>query len=91
MGDLDLALKFADALASLEEPGMPAWTRQMPAFILNAKGNKGEALEVMTRLLGANAGRIHPNEANFTREYICTRILNPAEAKTFPLCQNNKY
>lgn len=88
MNDLDLALKFANRLASMNDPDMPAWTRQMPAFILNARGDKKEALAVMMEILESGIGKIRPGELNFTRDYICTRILDPAEAATRPLCQD---
>jgi hypothetical protein len=86
MHDLDTALKFAKALAALNEPGMPAWTRQMPAFILNARGDREEALSLMIEMLKSNAETMHPNELNFTRDYICGHLLDPADAKIHPLC-----
>lgn len=88
MKDLDKALLLARRLAGLSEPDMPAWTRQMPAFILNAKGDKKEAIAIMLEILRSSAEKIHPNEVNFTRDYICNRLMSEAEARDMTLCQN---
>lgn len=88
MKDLDKALELAHSLASLKEPGLPLWTRQMPAFILNAKGNKEEAAAVMLEILKTSADNIHPNEVNYTKDYICTRIMGKEEAEKAPLCRD---
>lgn len=88
MNDLDLALELAYELANLQHEDMPVWTRQMPAFILNAQGNKEEAEEVMMEILKSSADKIHPNEVNHMRDYICTRLLDVAEAAKNPLCHN---
>ena len=89
MNDLDKAYELAVALASLEDDDRPAWAQQMPAFILNAKGSKEEALAVMLEILKTSVDKIHPNEVNFTRDYICTRILDPQESRDHPLCQGS--
>lgn len=88
MNDLDKALQLARKLAALDYPGMPTWTDQMPAFILGAKGNKEEALAIMLEILKTSADKIHPNEVNFTRDYICTRLLDESEAAGHPLCRD---
>ncbi len=84
--DQDLALELAHELANMYNDDMPAWTLQMPAFILNAKGSREEAAAVMTEILRTSADTIHPNEVNFTKDYICTRIYTPEEAKNTELC-----
>lgn len=87
MNDLELALKYARILAAL--PGdLPAWTRQMPGFILNAQGNKEEALAVMMQILNSGVGKYHPNEINNTIYMICHRILDESEAAVHPLCND---
>lgn len=88
MQDLDKALELANILANLNQPDLPLWTRQMPAFILNARGDKSEAADLLLEMLKDNAENIHPNEVNYTRDYICTRILEEEKAKNMPLCQN---
>ncbi|MCK5284757.1 MAG: hypothetical protein KAJ86_04140 [Alphaproteobacteria bacterium] len=88
MNDLDRALKYAKTLAELENPDMPTWTRQMPAFVMNAKGNKEEAIGMLLEILNSGEDHLHPNEINHTREYICTRILDEKEAASNPLCEN---
>ena len=86
--DLALALDLARDLAALDPATMPGWAAQMPAFILNAKGSKEEALDIMVQTLKSNVDNMHPNEINATKDYICTRILEPAQAKDYPLCLN---
>ena len=88
LNDLDLALKYARTLAAIPRDDMPAWTKQMPAFILNAKGNKEEALAVMVQIIKSGEGKLEQSELNHTLEVICTRILDPAEAKGHPLCED---
>lgn len=88
MKDLDKALALSKILASLNEPDLPLWTKQMPAFVLNAKGNKEEAAAVMMEILKSSVDKIHPNEVNHTKDYICTRILTEKEAEKTSLCQN---
>lgn len=87
MQDLDLALALSKELAALDADDMPHWARRMPVFVLNAKGDKEEAYAMMLEILRDTAGQVHPNEANFTREYICTRILDEGQAIENPLCQ----
>lgn len=85
-GDLDKALELAHILASLYREGMPGWTRQMPAFIAAATGDKETALAIMTAILRDDGDKLHPNEINFMIDFICTRLLQGEEAATYPLC-----
>jgi hypothetical protein len=87
--DLDKALKLANILANLKTDTAP-WARQMPAFIHLALGDKQAAYEIMTRMLATEHDKLHPNEVNAMREYICTRTLDQAEAAKNPLCQPEK-
>ncbi len=88
--DKDLALELAYKLAALEEPDMPGWTKQMPAFILNNKGDKEGAYKIMLKILQSNAETLPPEELFFTRDYICTRLQTPKQAQNNPLCQELK-
>lgn len=89
VGDHERAYKYALDLAALaaEKPDMPAWTRQMPAFIKNNMGEKQAAYEIMTRILEYEADHLDPAEAYHTAEYICTRILEPSQARDKPFCE----
>ena len=89
MKDQDRALELAYALASIKNDKMPHWARQMPVFVLNMKGDKKEALDMMVEMLRSGADTMSAAEINFTRDYICTRILDAAEAAVHPLCQDN--
>lgn len=89
MHDLDYALSMARELSAMgfrRLDDMPPWTRQMPAFVLNAKGDKQAALALMMGLLSSVGDKVHPAEVNHTRGYICEQILTPEEAAKFPLC-----
>lgn len=88
--DHELALKLARKLAAVNNPDMPAWTRQMPAFILEAKGDKETAYAIMQSILISEAKNLHPNEVNFMRAYICEKLLNAAQAAQDPLCASPK-
>lgn len=84
--DLDKALKLSYRLAALYRPGMPAWVVQMPTFILAQKGDQEAAYDLAIQILQGDTSNMHPNEINFMREYICTRILNEQQAAINPLC-----
>jgi tetratricopeptide (TPR) repeat protein len=88
MNDLDFALELAHQLAKIEDEDAPAWTKQMPAFVYNARGNKEEALAVMMEILRTSADKIHPNEVNHTRDYICNRLLEESEAAQYEFCED---
>lgn len=86
MEDLDLALPLANKLAALPNPDMPLWARQMPAYIMTARGEKQAAYELMVSMLHSSARDLQPNEVNATLDYICTRILDKEEAAQNKLC-----
>jgi hypothetical protein len=85
--DMDLAVALAQELAASKDKTLPVWARQMPAFVLTAKGEKEAAYTVLINLLKSEAETLPPEEVNATRDYICTRILDPAQSKAHPLCQ----
>jgi len=86
MGDLQLALELAKVLAQSKAAGLPTWARQMPVFILNARGDGKAAYALMLQILKTSANTMHPNEVREMKRYICTRILSEEEARDNPLC-----
>lgn len=86
--DLPWAYDLSLKLAALPEEGQPLWTRQMPAFIKNAQGNKKESLAIMLEILKSSANTAHPNEINHTMDYICMRILEGKERSLYDFCDN---
>lgn len=88
--DTDKAYEMALELASLNKENMPAWTKQMPAFIKNAEGDKQAAYDIMVETMRSGKGKISAVEMNFMQDYICTRILEKSEADKNPLCQDIK-
>lgn len=90
MNDLELALSLAHKLAAIKNPDMPEWTRQMPAFIMNAKGEKEASYAMMLEILKTRADHLHPEEVTSMHYYICQSILTEAEAAKNPLCSTIK-
>lgn len=86
--DYDKALMLAEKLASLDYPGMPTWTDQMPAFVMMQQGDKEGAYQIMVNVLGSEVRNLQAAEVNFMREYICDRILNPEQKAADPLCKD---
>lgn len=86
-GDLNRALDLAQILAALPREDMPLWARQMPAFILNAKGEKEAAYAMLMGVLGQSGKEMSPSEILVIRDYICDRILTPAQAEKEDLCK----
>ncbi len=87
MGDLNLALNLANELAATYKPGMPSWVKQMPAYVLNAKGDKAAAYALMTSVLKDAGPKMQPQEVTSTIYYICHQLLTPDEAAANPLCK----
>lgn len=91
--DLDYALEIARDLAALAnhpDADMPNWTRQMPAFILNAQGEQQAAYDLMIEVLKSVGDKIDPAEVNQSVFYICSAILSEEEAAENPLCKDVK-
>ena len=88
IGDKDKALELAYLLAETEYHDAPNWTKQMPAFVMTSKGDKKEAYALMLEILKTSAEKLHPNEVNAMKDYICKQILDEAEALSNPLCED---
>ncbi|MDF3023903.1 MAG: hypothetical protein K0R10_1264 [Alphaproteobacteria bacterium] len=75
LGDLQVALDLAYKLSKmqLQDDVMPAWGRQMPAFVLKAKGDREDARKIMVDLL-ASGKTFHPNEINFMKAYLIEEL-----------------
>lgn len=86
--DFELAMEFADKLASLDRQDLPIWTKQMPAFIRYAQGEKEAAYDIMKQIMISGADTLPPQEIFAMKTYICTKILDESAAAADPLCQN---
>ena len=73
--DNDKALALAYKLAANKNPDLGDWAKQMPVFLLQAKGETELAYEIMLGILQSNVDKMHPNEINFMRDYICNTLL----------------
>ncbi len=73
VGDMNLALDLAYRLAALDAPGLPIWTRQMPAFVLAEVGDKEAARDLMEVIMESDPN-LAPGEIDFMRDFIETRL-----------------
>lgn len=89
MNDLDRALELANKLSAIDNPDMAPWARQMSAFVLNAKGEKEAAFEMMVSLLQTDRENLHPNEVNAMLSFICTRTLDKDDPRLVPICKDH--
>jgi hypothetical protein len=66
------ALVIAEKLAKVENPGMPIWTRQLPAFILADMGQLEQSAVIIETLLKEykEKGTLNEGEINFMNYYI---------------------
>lgn len=74
MYDMDLALKLAYRLAKMPNSvDMPQWARQMPAFVLQKKGDREAARALMEQML-ATQGNLQPAEINTMKYFLINEI-----------------
>lgn len=71
--DSALALSVAQELAALPVPGIPIWTKQMPAFVLAEVGDKEAAKDLMAVLLATSPG-LSTEEKNYMQAFIDGRL-----------------
>ena len=83
MNDLDRALDIAYTLARMEPAHrpLPVWARQLPALILEAKGEKDAARRLMEGIL-ADAEHLPPQEINFMAGWLAEKTgMDKAEIR----------
>ncbi len=82
MDNLDLALDLAYKLTRIQPLSgkpLPIWARQMPAFLLNAQGDKAASRMLIEEML-SSADDLHPNEVNFMKGYLVEQLgVSPQE------------
>lgn len=88
VNNLDKAYEWSLELANMDKPDMPMWTKQMPAFIKGAQGDKQAAYDILVEIMKTGKGKIIPAEMLVMKDYICKRILDKEKAAKDPLCQN---
>jgi hypothetical protein len=91
MNDLDLAYELAVELAAVQDETLGLWAKQMPAFILTARGDKQMAYDMIVEMLKGSIGTMPREEINTMLIYLCSRVLEPEAAKADPLCQDIKW
>ena len=84
--DLSKALEMAHILAQTKNKNVPGWVRQMPAFVMAERGEKDAAYALLLEILKTRGQNLDPSEVNSMKIYICTRLLDPGEAASNPLC-----
>ncbi|MBI1216070.1 MAG: hypothetical protein GC185_09670 [Alphaproteobacteria bacterium] len=83
MNDTSLALDLAYKLSKMKPVGdtLPGWARQMPAFVLKARGDHAAGRRIMEDIL-LSARYLHPNEVNFMKDYLITQLdTDPREVE----------
>lgn len=75
--DLPLAIEVARHLATLEDPRVPLWVRQLPAFVLADVGEVEAARDLFQAIL-ASDGNLDQGEARFMRRYLAERLADPS-------------
>ncbi len=88
--DLGLALTLAQQLADLPRDDLPFWARQMPIFVMTAKGDKEAAYDIIMETLKSGVDDLQPTEIRMLRDYTCDRVLTPDQAAINPLCKDTE-
>lgn len=84
LNNADLALDLAYKLSKMQlvDDTMPAWARQMPAFVLMEKGDREDAKKLVENLLYSSL-HFHPNEVNFMAAYLTEELgVDPKEVES---------
>ena len=89
-GDLQKALELANIMAGIKDENMPLWAKAMPAFIINAQGDRQAAYGVMMGILKSGINTLSPVEIRFLRDNICNKILTPEQAGRDEFCIKTK-
>lgn len=89
MQDIDKALDLSYLLAKNKNPNLADWAVQMPAFILAEQGQSEAAYQIMANILESRYDKLHPNEVNFMRDYMCNTLLPKIQTKPRPLFCNS--
>ena len=71
--DKEWALRMAYKLASTPRDDIPIWTKQMPAFIHEQRGEEEQALHIISEILN-NADKIDQGELNFMSYFVTERL-----------------
>ena len=78
LNDLNKALYFAEKLAQNNAKEAPLWTKQMPAFISDKKGDSCMAFKVIKNLIDESESgkrQITAEEMNFMRQFISQMLI----------------
>ena len=84
----DLAIKIAEKLKKYSPDSAPIWTKQMLAILLSDKGEKCEAIRIISGILEEyekpdNQKSISDNELNFMKFFIQQRLEELKKDKNF--------
>ena len=90
VNDFETAYKWSVELSELDDPTVPSWARQMPAFVKNAEGDKQAAYDILVSMLKSGIGKMPREEVNAITDYICDRVLAPQDALNDPICQTRE-
>lgn len=86
INDYERSVVLANKLAAMDDPKMPSWTDQLPAFMLAAKGDREEAIAFTLAILKEGAETLPPQEVFVMSEFLCKRLLTTEERKQYTFC-----
>lgn len=78
--DLPLALEIAQHLAGIDDPAVPLWARQLPAFVLAEVGEEEAAGDLLRTILATDP-TLSDDDVRFMERYLAGRVsggLSPA-------------
>lgn len=84
--DYDLALEAAQKLSAVKGADIPVWAKNMEGIVLNAKGEKDAAFQIMIQTLQTERDKMEQSEVLFMIDYICNQILDEENAAMHDFC-----
>lgn len=77
--DQPRALDLANKLASISNPDMPAWTKVMPAYVMNTMGEKKEARDLLLLIMADPKALTDRADVNQSCWYINKNLREPGD------------
>ncbi len=87
LDDLDLTIQIAEMLENHPSSILPAWTRNLRAYILSDVGEKQAAKEIMLETIKSQHSTLDPSEINNMIFILCTELLSEQEKAQSGLCE----
>lgn len=86
--NIDLTIQIAGLLEEHPSSELPAWTRNLRAYILSDIGEKQAAKEIMLETIKSQHQTLDPSEINNMIFILCTELLDDQEKAQSGLCSS---